>query len=293
MSAGLRNLVRPLATQANAPASLEGSVAWVVGGVGIIGRGICRGLLQAGATVIVSSRFEERLDRLTDDLGRPERLITVGGTMQPEGAEMLVKSTIELPQLAGKTISHVIAHNAVRWWAAAETDETTIMQSTQSMSLMKMGPMTFAYHAARLPALHHAAAQQLLPLLPLSSSSSYTFVTGGAGIARSPLDQVNTHGVWGLADALREELHDQPIRVGELRVKLRYDRLAAEKALDPRSSPLSHDIGVICAGMAANTGNPIGYHAIEHNSDIPKLKEEFPVAQVPLGDTVARNFQGH
>ena len=51
--------------------SLVNSVAWVVGGKGVIGRNLCRGLLEAGATVIISSRNEERLQRLSDDLNHP------------------------------------------------------------------------------------------------------------------------------------------------------------------------------------------------------------------------------
>lgn len=46
--------------------ALAGKVTWVVGGVGLIGKGICRGLLRAGSTVIVNSRSAERLSVLND-----------------------------------------------------------------------------------------------------------------------------------------------------------------------------------------------------------------------------------
>ena len=52
--------------------TLEGQTCWVVGGAGQIGTGIVRGLLRAGATVVVNSRSGERLSALTEELGHPE-----------------------------------------------------------------------------------------------------------------------------------------------------------------------------------------------------------------------------
>ena len=52
-----------------APPELDGKVAWVVGGIGIVGSGLVRGLLRAGATVIVNSRFPSRLEYLNEELG--------------------------------------------------------------------------------------------------------------------------------------------------------------------------------------------------------------------------------
>lgn len=263
-------------------ASLEGSVAWVVGGVGIIAKGICRGLLRAGATVVVNSRFQDRLDWVTEELGKPANLITVRGTMQPEGAEELVRRAMQLPELAGRRIEHVVAHTGVRWWDAdGASDETQLMEQSRTLSLVDMGPEEFARYAARLPALQQAAAQQLLPHLRQAHGGSYTFVNGGAGLLRASMDQVNLHGVWGLAVALREELKDSNVRVEEMRVGLQIDRLAKEKLADPRPTPLSHDIGRICAGIALNWHNwPrkkfFYYHKMNNNDDILMLKLRYP-----------------
>ena len=51
--------------------SLVNKTCWVVGGVGVIGRGIARSLLQAGATVIVNSSDESRLEQINSDLYNP------------------------------------------------------------------------------------------------------------------------------------------------------------------------------------------------------------------------------
>lgn len=50
---------RRLSSAAGGP-SLDGKICWVIGGAGIIGTGIARGLLRAGATVIVNSRESRR-----------------------------------------------------------------------------------------------------------------------------------------------------------------------------------------------------------------------------------------
>ena len=60
---------------------LANQVAWVVGGVGPIGSGLARGLLRAGATVIVNSRYQNRLDTLSEELGHPEKLLCINETM--------------------------------------------------------------------------------------------------------------------------------------------------------------------------------------------------------------------
>ena len=87
-----------------APPSLEGQFAWVVGGVGIVGAGICRGLLRAGATVLVNSRHELRLEQLSEELERPERLIVVPGSMLPEHAASTVAAGMER---TGNQLNHV------------------------------------------------------------------------------------------------------------------------------------------------------------------------------------------
>lgn len=257
-------------------------MAWVVGGAGVIGRGICRGLLRAGATVIVNSDFPDSLSVLEEDLNYPGGLVTMTGSImrREDGSQPLLERVMELPQLQGRHISHVVAHSGVRWWAQdGATFESELSRTMRSLSLMNMGISAFAHNATRVAALHLSAAQQLMPQLLEVPGSSYTFVNGGLGRNRTAMDQVNIHGMWGLAAAMREEFNHSPVRVEELRVTLAFDRLAREKELDPRPTPLSHDIGEICAGMALNAvgwpPNPV-FQAVDSYDHILMLKTRYP-----------------
>jgi len=139
--------------------SLVNQTCWVVGGVGAIGRGISRGLLKAGATVIVNSRSEERLTRFSEDLGHPDRLITIKGSLLPGYASKTVGQTLDAMPL-----DHVVAHGAVRYWGNFGTnnrrDESHMIQGDHRGSfLQSMTPEDFVGPASQLASLHFSAAQ--------------------------------------------------------------------------------------------------------------------------------------
>jgi NAD(P)-dependent dehydrogenase (short-subunit alcohol dehydrogenase family) len=196
-------------------------VAWVAGGVGIVGAGICRGLLRAGATVLVNSRHETRLEQLADELGHPERLICVTGSMLPEHAATTIRSGLDR---TNGQLNHVVAHCAVRWWARDHGDESsTLLRNADS--LLAILPEDFPGLASQLASLHFAAAHHMMPRL-MQQGGSYTWVTGGgpaqmrsAPGVRSSLGHVNAAVVYGLAGALRSELEGSRLRVSELRVR--------------------------------------------------------------------------
>jgi len=263
--------------------SLEGETVWVVGGVGVIGRGICYGLLKAGATVIVNSGSQKRLDQMIEDLEKPERLIGIFGSMRPKGAEALVEKAMSL---TGNKIDHVVAHSGVRWWAGTNqlnetmfTDALLNAGNSNEHGLWHCEAQEFGL----LPELHYSAARLLIPKLPDSSRASYTFVTGGTGEHRTILSQVNTHAVWGLSEALRELYKDAPLRMTELRVSLKMNRPAKERALDPRARPLSADIGELCAGMAAGSRAllpPQGLYNLNSVGDVLVMKMQYPCPEI-------------
>mmetsp|Transcript_13426 Transcript_13426/g.19753 ORF Transcript_13426/g.19753 Transcript_13426/m.19753 type:complete len:295 (+) Transcript_13426:111-995(+) len=241
--------------------SLVNQTAWVVGGVGVVGRGITRGLLQAGATVIVNSRSEERLENLKDNLGSPERLVTIHGSLLPGHASNTVASTLN-----GIKLNHVVAHGAVRWWARptagsyenfyeyrAGCDESYSLNIRADDTMMNMKMEDFVPSSAQLASLHLSAAQSLIPRL--EGSPTYTFVTGDGsgkpGGDRTAMGAINSHHVWGLSAAIRQELAadtSNNVLCREIRVGLPVH----DESRKPSNRPLSEDIGNLCAGLASS-----------------------------------------
>jgi NAD(P)-dependent dehydrogenase (short-subunit alcohol dehydrogenase family) len=249
----------------------------MVGGAGLIGTGIARGYLNAGATVICNSRYDTRLQRLSEDLGHPERLIAFRGSMLPDQAEATVNAMMELT--AGQ-LDHVVTHSAVRWWADDGGDETNLLANCGARgSLFDMNMDEFTQQAMMLPQMHFAAARQFIPRLQQVPNSSYIFVTGGVG-ERSPIGQINAKAVWGLAAAMRAEACHTGVNVEEVRVGLRLNRSPEERRADPRDTPLSHDIGRICAGLAAAPAESMrcALHALDSAEDVSAAKKAFPAA---------------
>jgi len=279
-------------TKIMATASLSGAVTWVVGGIGLMGRGICHALLRSGATVIVNSRSIDRLDILSEELGHPDKLMKLHASMMPGDAKQTVATVME--RMGGK-IDHVVAHSAVRWWASDAGDDGAMANelSTPTVRLLDVSPAAFSAAGSTAANLHFAAAHFLIPRI--SEGGSYTFVTGGGseGVRwgktgefrspRGPLAQINAHGVFGLCAALREDLESSasPIRSQELRIGLRLNRPQSERRTDPRDTPMSIDIGTICAGIAARRDlGHLGLLAAATPEDIRALKARFPVEMI-------------
>lgn len=257
--------------------SLVNQTAWVVGGVGVVGRGITRGLLQAGATVIVNSRDEQRLHNIQETLDFPERLVAVHGSLLPGQASYTVEKALKRTKL-----NHVVAHGAVRWWARptggkfdfyeykAGCDETYSLNIKSNEQLLNMTLEEFTPSSAQLASLHFSAAQQLVPRLT-GASPTYTFVTGDGsgkpGGERTAMGEINSHQVWGLAAALRRELKDVSCR--EVRVGL---------PVHEHGTAISEEVGDLCAGLAAKPGEAGRLIKLDTFDDLEGVKREYNVA---------------
>jgi len=223
--------------------------------------------IQKGATVIVNSRSPERLEKLSDNLGNPERLVTVHGSLLPGYASKTVLDTLN-----STTLNHVVAHGAVRWWAKptagefqyyefrAGCDETYSLNIRTNERLLDMTPEEFMQSSVQLASLHFSAAQQLIPRLRASRApASYTFVTGDGsgkpGGKRTCMGEINSHHVWGLSSALRQELTQNSggVTCREIRVGLPINESENEKGFSDTGNPLSEDIGDLCAGLTTAT----------------------------------------
>jgi len=273
--------------------SLLNQTAWVVGGVGVIGRGITKGLLKAGATVIVNSRSEERLEKLKDSLENPERLVAILGSLQPGAASTTVAKAIE----NRPPLNHVVAHGAVRWWARQTTgtfdhyeyqpgcDESYSLEKIKATDkLLDMSPEIFLQSSAQLASLHFSAAQQFIPRLQQSAKSTkipstYTFVTGdGSGkpgpINRTSMGEINSHHVWGLSAALRSEFQlYKNITIREIRVSLPVN---TKETNDAQNQKLSEDIGDLVAGLGTGERGDNGrLLRVEEFSQLDEMLEEY------------------
>jgi NADP oxidoreductase coenzyme F420-dependent len=303
--------------------SLRGKTVWVVGGVGVVGRGIARGLLKAGATVIVNSRSAERLERIANDLQHPERLVTVLGSLRPGQAEETVATTLAGGANNQRQLHHVVAHGAVRYWTTkrAGCDETYSLETNQKGLLDQNTTVEeFTSQASQLAALHFSAARALIPRIVVQQQDhsddddggannhcpSYTFVTGDGGghpsARRSAMGEINSHHVWGLAAALRQELvtaaaapqnsknvqdKNRTVVCREIRIGLpvhlsdhNLDRTsttttaATTNGTDGR--PISEDIGDLCAGMVAMTvGDRSRLIRIESQAEMEALLHQY------------------
>ena len=260
---------------AAAPRPLEGQFAWIIGGAGAVGAGLARSLLDAGATVLVNSRRVNALATLSKDLDDHDRLIGVPGSMLPESAEETVAAVMNL---TAYRLDHVIAHSAVRWWAADGGDETSTL--TRRDSLLHVPPAEFSSIASQLSGLHYAAAHHLTPLMS-HRGGSFTFVTSNADGAwgpRSSVAQINAHSVMGLASAMRSEMEGSTVRVSELRLGpgMRLNRPSAERESDPREKPLSQDIGRVVAGIVARGDS--GLLQATDKFEFEMLKQKYAIA---------------
>jgi len=258
--------------------SLTNKTCWVVGGVGVIGRGITRALLKSGATVIVNSRSVSRLESMSADLDHPDRLITIHGSLLPGFATKTVTNTLSSVPL----LDHVVAHGAVRYWSYTKLgggyDETHSIQQTGGGNfLSSMTAEEFSLPSSHLASLHFSAAQELVPRLQFSTGcSSYTLVTGDGGGhpdgKRSAFGEINSHHMWGLSAALRNDSLEG-INFREIRVGMEVNRPLPVRETDPRMRPLSEDVGALCAGLAENAEGKEDSGSLLTISDQDKLAQ--------------------
>jgi NAD(P)-dependent dehydrogenase (short-subunit alcohol dehydrogenase family) len=289
---------------------------WVVGGVGAIGKAITESFLRAGATVIVNSREESRLRRLSADLHHPPNLVTVKGSLLNQD---VANRTVERVLADGVPLHHVVAHGAVRYWKStpigtgptsknhnnsgeksgmnANHESNLHHNSSSSKSydetfsldrrrLLHMTDEEFRNASSQLASLHFTAAKTLLPRLEglsdiMNADTSYTFVTGDGGghpsHTRSGAGEINSHHVWGLSAALRNELKDSKVVCREVRVKVPVNRPEEERVKEPRARPLSCDIGDLCAGLVSSGCEKMDGELMEIDSEatLKRYLQEF------------------
>lgn len=186
--------------------ALEGKVAIVTGATGIVGEGIARAFLEAGAVVVAPIRSAGKEAPLRQALGSPppDRLdLPLDDYTTNEGSKQLARYV----QFKYGGVDHIVACTG---------------------GMVPMGNLTTITPAAFIQAMHDRVlgqivlAQALVPLLKEAPTSCYLVITGRLGehcnMPDGALFSISNAAVYGMVQALQAELRNKPQRVNELRI---------------------------------------------------------------------------
>lgn len=139
----------------------------VAGGAGEVGEGIVRQLLAAGATVIVPSRSQDKLEQLKAQLGKPTNLLAKLADLSSLEAAKQLRD--ELKTDLGR-LDHVVASLGGWWQGEPLTDISLELWHTLINNSLTA---------------HFIAAKTFIPLLQ-ESKGSYTLINGGGALHPVP-----------------------------------------------------------------------------------------------------------
>lgn len=218
---------------------LADRTALVAGGTGSVGQVVVGAFLEAGATVVVPSRSEQKLAGLKDSLGaaHPERLVTLVGSLSDEQDSVRVRE--EVRERAGP-LDAVVASLGGFVPAPAVLD----------------APLADLKHALEGYLLaHFMVAKALLSALE-ERSGSYTFINGPLAFRPmfpgTGLVSIATAGQTMLARTIMKERADEPVRINELVIYTSFGWSDDERR---DAGPVSQgDVGRFLAYLAADEG---------------------------------------
>lgn len=152
--------------------SFERKTVVVIGATGVVGSGVVRKYLDAGATVVGVSRQEGNLAKLKNTLkiGAQEAFRGVTGEFKDEASAAAAKAAIL--GKAGGPIDHVVTVQGFVTYGKAptETPSSTLRQALDDGLFNNL-----------------LAAQALLPELKGREGSSFTLVSGGLSHIPPPM----------------------------------------------------------------------------------------------------------
>jgi NAD(P)-dependent dehydrogenase (short-subunit alcohol dehydrogenase family) len=180
---------------------LEGKIALIAGGTGGVGEGITRAFLQEGATVVVTSRKKENLERLRDLTGDVSTHFVpiVGDMSDTDSADNLRNQILDKVE----RLDAVVASLNGRW------DEDIPLTKTSLDDWKRMLDSNLTSH--------FIAARTFLPVL--QRGSTYTLIGGGAADKAIPnygLVCIPAAAEIMLTNVLIEENKSSGIRINEV-----------------------------------------------------------------------------
>lgn len=183
---------------------LDGKIAFIAGGAGNVGEGIVRSFLQHGATVITSSRTQDKLDVLRESLGElvSNRYVPLTGELGDfDSADKLCQQMIDQ---FGR-LDAVVASIGGTWSGNVPLTQVS-MDDWQKYLFTNL-------------TTHFVCARTFLPILAQNKGSSYTFLGGAAADTPIPnysLVAVPAAGQLMMAKVLMEELKQSGVRINEV-----------------------------------------------------------------------------
>lgn len=242
-------------------ADLRGQVHLVVGALGPVYNGLVTQLINSGSTVVAASLSLEGLKMLQESLGNPVGLVCLNQSPSTEaGAADLVETLKrDLGRLDG-VVAHgglVHSHSGHPW----ETDADSPTKLIQGKSILDSDPNEVMSYVQSLLVSHVGAARGMMPYLESQSGDvnpSYSIVTGGLVDGRKNLMLLGAEGpaltsMYGFGLALRGATQESRVRVNEVRIGMELNRSEEERMTDPRSRPLSLDIGSVASYVAESS----------------------------------------
>ncbi|HEX8435121.1 SDR family NAD(P)-dependent oxidoreductase [Archangium sp.] len=200
--------------------SFENRVVVVIGASGVVGSGVVRKYLDAGATVVGVSRSASKLEQLTQQMKiqSSEPFISVVGDFKDEASAREAKKAVATA-LQGKPIDHVVSVQGFVSYAKAPT-------STPPEELK----------AALDDGLFNnlLAAKAFLPELKEREGSSFTLVSGGLAHIPPPnislwLGTVKNAALNALTLALAAETANDKVRLNTLCIHFAVAPLGGDK----------------------------------------------------------------
>jgi len=147
---------------------LHDKIVLIAGGAGEVGEGLVRAFLAAGATIIVPSRSDKKLDALRERLETDDRLVPWVGNVSSEADAAALRDWIS--DSVGPLDAVVAALGS--WWQGAPLIEVPLDTWHR---LIDMGLTA-----------HFVLAKTFVPVLAGRSGASYTLINGAGGLHPVP-----------------------------------------------------------------------------------------------------------
>jgi 3-oxoacyl-[acyl-carrier protein] reductase len=143
---------------------MAGKVALVTGGSGVVGSGIIRAFLAAGATVVAPLRGDPANTLLPELEGIDTSKLHVvkADVSDPKQVAILAQ---DMKQKYG-TLDHVVA-SVGGWWQKGPLLQQSVEELEENLRVRVVS--------------HFCLAKYLIPVLKQGAESSYTFITGAGG----------------------------------------------------------------------------------------------------------------